>query len=227
MNAAPAPPTAARADRVFYPAMALVLAVLAAAGFRPTFFVRDSAVLGPLSLPALVHGVAGTAWLLLFVVQTALVAARRIAWHRWLGWLGAAATVAFVASGVLVIAALERSHGAEPLAWRAPHLFTNLAPLTAFAVFAAAGVSQRANPARHKRLMLLAAVVLAPPALGRLFERLDLTELNLLAYGGIAFASAFYDFVVYRRVHAISLYGAAALVAIDVATTTWLAAVGS
>lgn len=217
----------ARADRAFYPTMALVLVALAVAGFMPTFFARDTAAFGPLSTPALVHGATGTVWLLLFCAQAALVAARRVVWHRRLGWLGAAATVAFVASGVLVTAALERSHGAEPLAWRAPHLFTNLAPLAAFAVFAAAGVTQRANPTRHKRLMLLAAVVLAPPALGRLLERLDLTELNLLVYASLAFANALCDFAVYRRPHAISLFGAAALVAIDVVTTTWLATVGS
>lgn len=227
MSGARAFPVSARADRAFYPAMALVLAVLVAAGFMPTFFARDSAALGPMSVPVLVHGVTGTAWVLLFLAQTVLVAAQRVAWHRRLGWLGAAVTAAFVVSGVFVIAALERSHGNEPLVWRAPHLFTNGAPLAAFGVLVAAAVWHRANAARHKRLMLLAAVVLAPPALGRLFGRLDLTELNLLAYAGLAFANALYDLAVYRRPHAIALFGAAALVAIDVVTTTWLAAVGS
>jgi uncharacterized membrane protein len=176
---------------------------------------------------ALFHGLAGTAWVLLFAAQTALVATRRVAWHRRLGWLAAAVSVLFVASGVVVVVALEQSHGAEPAAWRAPHVFTNGAPLTAFVLLVAAGVCQRGRAARHKRLMLLAAVVLLPPALGRLLGRLDIAELNLAAYAALAFANALYDFAAYGRPHPIALLGAAALVGIDVATTIWLAAVGS
>ena len=204
--------------------MALVLVVLVAAGFAPSFFVRDVSVAGPLPSPVVVHGIAGTAWLLLFAAQIALIAARQIAWHRRAGWAAAAVTAVFVASGGLVIAALERSHGAEPLAWRAPHVFTNGAPLTLFALLVAAGIWQRSRAARHKRLMLLAAVVLSPPAIGRLFGQLGLTELNLVAYAALAFANAVYDWLAYGRPHAISLVGAGALVGVDAATIAWLAA---
>jgi hypothetical protein len=207
--------------------MAALLAAAVAAGFAPTFFARDVSHLGPLPLPALVHGVSGTAWVLSFAAQTALAAARRVAWHRRFGWVAAGLGVAFVASGVAVMVSLEQGHGAEPLAWRAPHVFTNLAPLVAFATFVAAGVKRRARAAQHKRLMLLAAVVLLPPAIGRLFAALELAQLNLVAYASFAFANAAYDALVYRRPHAVSLLGAVVLVAIDVATTAWLAAVGS
>jgi hypothetical protein len=223
------PPFAAAppAEHVFYCAMALLLAVLVAAGFAPTFFARGLS--GAASLPSsvFVHGVCGTAWVLLFVAQTTLVATRRIAWHRRLGWVAAAAAVAFVASGAVVTAALERSHGAEPWTWRAPHLFTNSAPLCAFALLVLAGVWQRARSAVHKRLMLLAAVVLLPPAIGRLFAVLDVAQLSFAAYAAFAFANAVYDWLAHGRPHAVSLLGAVALVAIDGVTTTWLAAVGS
>jgi hypothetical protein len=217
----------ARLEHAFYSGFGVVLVALVAAGFGPTFFVRDVSVAGPLPWPALVHGIAGTAWVLMFAAQTALVATRRVAWHRRAGWALAAVTAAFIASGALVIAALERSHGAEPLAWRAPHFFTNGAPLTVFALLVAAGVWQRSRAARHKRLMLLAAIVLAPPAIGRLFAELGLGELNLAAYAALAFANAVYDWLAYGRPHAISLLGGASLVAIDAVTTVWLAAVGS
>jgi len=91
----------------------------------------------------------------------------------------------------------------------------------------AAGIWQRATAARHKRLMLLAAVVLAPPAIGRLFADLGLTELNFVAYAALAFASAAFDWLAHGRPHAISLLGGAALVVVDAVTTVWLAAVGS
>jgi len=217
----------ARFEHAFYGGAALALLALVAAGFAPTFFVRDSAILGPLSSAVLVHGIAGTTWLLLFASQIALVATRRVSWHRRLGLVAAAVAAVFVMSGVFVIANLEQSHGSEPLTWRAPHLFTNGAPLAAFALLVAAGVWQRAAAARHKRLMLLAAVVLAPPAIGRLFAELGVTELNFVAYAALAFASAAFDWLAYGRPHAISLLGGAALVAIDAVTTVWLAAVGS
>ena len=75
--------------------------------------------------------------------------------------------------------------------------------------------------------MLLAAIVLSPPAIGRLFGQLGLTELNLVAYATLAFANAGYDWLAHGRPHAISLLGAAALVAIDAVTTAWLASAGT
>jgi hypothetical protein len=223
------PPFAApaRYEHVFYVGVALVLLALVAAGFTPTFFARDVAALGPLASPVLAHGIAGTVWLLLFATQVALAAKGRVAWHRRLGPAAAAVAAVFVASGAVVIANLERSHGAEPLMWRAPHVFTNAAPLTLFALFVAAGVWQRSRAARHKRLMLLAAVALAPPAIGRWFAELGMADLNLGAYAALAFASPVFDWLAHGRAHAISLLGATTLVAVDIATTAWLAAVGS
>jgi hypothetical protein len=214
-------------EHAFYCAMALVLVVLVAAGFAPTFFARDVSAAGPLPLPVLVHGIAGTAWVLLFATQAALVATRRVSLHRRVGLVVAAVTIAFVASGAVVVADLERSHGLEPFSWRAPHIFTNAAPLTLFALLVAGGVWQRGRAVRHKRLMLLAAVVLSPPAIGRLFGQLGLAELGLAAYAALAFANAAYDWLAHGRPHAISLLGAAALVAIDAVTTAWLAAAGT
>jgi len=214
-------------EHAFYFGMALVLLALLAAGFSPTFYARDVSAMGPLSSPVLVHGLAGTAWVALFATQVALVATRRVAWHRRVGWAAAVVTGVFVVSGALVTATLERSHGMEPLTWRAPHVFTNGAPLTVFALLVAAAIWQRSHAARHKRLMLLAAVVLAPPAIGRLFDQLGLAELNLVAYAALALANAGYDWLAHGRPHAISLLGGAALVAIDAVTTAWLAAVGS
>lgn len=214
-----------RADRWFYTAMALVLLALAAAGFAPTFYTRPAAA-PPLAPIVFVHGLLGTAWLALFALQTALVAAARTVWHRRLGVGAAVVACAFVASGVLLVARFERLHGVEPMGVLGAHLFTNVAPLLAFALLVAAGVWQRSVPARHKRLMLLAAVVLAPPAIGRLFGELDLVRFNLVAYASLAFANSVYDWLVRGRPQVVALAGAAALVAIDVVTGRWLAAVG-
>jgi hypothetical protein len=217
---------AAPQDRKFYPAMATVLAALVFAGFAPSFYARPASA-GPLALPLLLHGVAGTSFVLVFTVQSWLIAARREAAHRKLGVAGAALAAAFVLSGIAVTLRLEEGHVGEAARVLAAHVWTNAAPLAAFALLVAVGVAQRSVPARHKRLMLLAAVVLLPPATGRLFAPLDLAWLNLPVYVCAAAANSAYDVLVRGRPHPWSLLPATALVAIDVTTTWWLAAVGS
>jgi hypothetical protein len=215
-------------DRQFYPAIATILAGLVFAGFTPSFYARDWAGgAAPLALPVFLHGLAGTLFVLVFAVQSWLIAVRRVAWHRSLGVAGAVLAAVFVSSGIAVTANLEQGHVGESARVLAAHLWTNVAPLTAFALLIAAGIWQRCMPARHKRLMLLAAVVLLPPATGRLFGPLDLAWLNLPVYVSAAAANSIYDVITRGRPHAISLLGGAALVAIDVTTTWWLAVVGS
>jgi cytochrome bd-type quinol oxidase subunit 2 len=215
-------------DRKFYPAMATVIAALVFAGFTPSFYARDwSGGATPLAGPVLVHGVAGTLFVLVLTVQSWLIAAGRESWHRTLGSWGALLAMAFVLSGIVVTFNLEQGHVGESRRVLAAHVWTNAAPLAAFALLVAAGIWQRHVPARHKRLMLLAAVVLLPPATGRLFGPFDLAWLNLPLYVCAAAANAVYDVIARGRPHPFSVLPAAALVAIDVTTTSWLAAVGS
>jgi len=141
--------------------------------------------------------------------------------------VGLLLAVALVVSGVFLIGAFERTHFGESTGTRAAHLFTNGAPLAAFGVFAGAGIWQRRVAARHKRLLLLATIVLLPAAIGRLFANLGVSSLNFPVYAGFAFANVGYDVWSRRRPHAVSLLGAMALVTIDVTTTWWLALVES
>jgi hypothetical protein len=75
--------------------------------------------------------------------------------------------------------------------------------------------------------MLLAAVVLLPPGIGRLFGQLGIDGLNLPVYAAFAFAPVAHDLLARRRPELVSVVGAVVLVAIDLVTTSWLAAVGS
>jgi hypothetical protein len=215
-------------DGKFYPAMATVIALLVFAGFTPSFYARGSAYdAPPLAVPLLLHGAAGTLFVLAFAVQAWLIALGRESWHRKLGGAGAVLAALFVLSGVGVTVNLEHGHVGESSRVLAAHVWTNAAPLAAFSLLIAAGLWQRRVSERHKRLMLLAAVVLLPPATGRLFGALDLAWLNLPLYACAAAANAVYDVVTRGRPHVLSVIPAAALVAIDVTTTWWLAAVGS
>lgn len=80
----------------FFPAMAVVLLATVLAGFWNTFFFRPDSS-GALALHLQIHGVAVTAWFVLFAVQSLLVASGHATLHRHLGVIGA-----IVAAGVLV-----------------------------------------------------------------------------------------------------------------------------
>ncbi|HVY63867.1 MAG TPA: hypothetical protein VHH11_03515 [Gammaproteobacteria bacterium] len=213
-------------DRWFFSGMATLLVAVIFAGFVPSFFLRDAA-LPPLTTAQLLHGVAGTAWLLVFAVQAWLVTAGRRDWHRRLGVLGAVIGALFVLSGVAVIAAVERGHVFDTLGTFAAHAYANGAPTAAFGALVAAGVWQRRAPARHKRFMLLAGIALLPPGTGRLFGHLGLASWNVPVYLCVLFVNALYDVCVWRRPHPVSLAGAIALAAIELSTDWWLDALGA
>lgn len=214
----------ARADRVFYTSFAIVVAVVIFAGFTPTFFARGSFVpLPPLTPFQLVHGVVFTAWVLLFVAQPMLIAADERVWHRRLGVVGGCIAATMFATGLAVTIAFERSHAPEPWPTLLVHLFTNVAPLCIFAACVAMGIARRHTSADHKRWMMLATVILVPPATGRLLPHFGLEALNTPLYAAFAFANAVYDRATLGRVHRISLYGAAGLIGLDL-LVTWLLA---
>src|SRR5688500_17791948 len=109
--------------------MATVIAAIVFAGFTASFYARGwSGGVTPLAVPVFLAGVAGTRFVLVFVAQSWLMAARRELLHRKLGVVSAALAAAFVLSGIVVAARLERSHVGESLRVLAPHLWTNAAP---------------------------------------------------------------------------------------------------
>jgi hypothetical protein len=215
-------------ERWFYAVMATLLVAVIGAGFTPTFYARGAFYeLPPLSWAALLHGVAGTLWLVLFLLQAWLVVAGRLQWHRALGMAGVVLAPLFVLSGAAVITGVERSHLYDSAATLAAHVYANGAPTAAFGVLALAGLWQRRVPARHKRFMLLAAIALLPPGTGRLFGPLGLSFLNVPVYIGVLFLAPLYDFWQRGRPHAVSLVGAIALTLIELTTDWWLAVIGS
>jgi hypothetical protein len=208
-------------DRLFYSGMAIVMAATVFIGFAPTYFLRPfleprttvtgATVLTPL---AHVHGALFTTWVLLFIVQTALVASHRTKIHQRLGIAGAVLAGLMVAVGtVTAIAAAARGSappGIDPLAFLVIPLFD----LVLFALFVAAALLNRRQRETHKRLMLLAYISIIVAAVARLPGVLPLGP---LAFFGFAFIfiliGAAYDFASRGRVHPVYLWGGALFVA--------------
>jgi uncharacterized membrane protein YozB (DUF420 family) len=202
-------------DHRFFLAMALAAALTAFVGFAPSYYLRSFSGAQPLTTLVHVHGALATAWMLLFLTQTALVSSGRTDLHLRLGVAGALLAPLFVVVGyVTAVEAARRGvappDGPPPLAFLAVPLGT----LLAFTILAAAGLSQRRHRDTHKRLMLLATIAILTPALARF--RYFGPGGPPVAIGGTALFVAVclaYDRLAHGRVHPAFLWGGLFLVA--------------
>jgi hypothetical protein len=95
--------------RYFFIVAAITMLTVMVAGFHP-YYLRGEGMAGRTISPQLttlvfVHGAAMTIWLMLFLVQSLLVPARKLRIHMKLGWAGVA--VALVAAGSGFLLAVE------------------------------------------------------------------------------------------------------------------------
>src|SRR5262245_8951221 len=99
-------------DRVFFSAFALAAAISVFIGFAPTFYLKPFFSTRPLTPLLVVHGVVFSTWIVLFGVQTLLVATHRTPVHRRLGWFGAG--LALTMSIVGALTGIVRAKVGEP-----------------------------------------------------------------------------------------------------------------
>jgi hypothetical protein len=202
-------------DRLFYGGIAITAAVMTLAGFAPTYYLRfldggPRATIsgGPISSLIHVHGALFTAWVLLFITQTALISSRRVAVHRKLGLFGAALAAAMVAAGIATGIELGRRGAAPPGIDALSFMAIPLGDMVMFGGFVIAAIVLRRNKESHKRLMLLAyASILAAPA-----ARLPgVLPLGPLVFYGIAFllvaAGVIYDYATRGTIHKAYRWG--------------------
>ena len=204
-------------DRLFYGGMAIALAATTLTGFAATYYLRffdggPRATFsgGPFRALIHLHGALFSGWVALFIVQTALVASRRVAVHRRLGILGATLGGAMIVVGTLTAIALAKRGGAppgiDPLAFLAIPFFD----MVVFAAFLTAALVWRRDKETHKRLMLLAYASIIAAPIARLPGVLPLGP---LAFYGFAFlvvvAGVVYDYASRGHVHKVYIWGGA------------------
>lgn len=200
-------------DRAFYSGMAILMALTVFIGFARSYYLSAffgaATVSGRPITPLLhVHGLLFSAWVVLFVVQTALVATRRLAVHRRLGMasmaLAAAMIVVGTSTAIDAAASGAAPVGVDPLAFLAIPLFD----MVLFGGFVTGAMLMRRNKEAHKRLMLLAYVSIITAAVARIP--------GVLPYGPLAFfgltlvfvlIGAAYDLQSRRRIHRVYLWG--------------------
>jgi FtsH-binding integral membrane protein len=168
MTAAVLPRPNSDADRL-YVYMAYACALIAFAGFAPTYWVPVAArnFAGPPILH--LHALLFSAWVVFFIVQTTLVATGRVERHRMLGLMGISLATGMLFVGIL--AALHTVRVGIALGLDAQNRAFSIVPITIVMFFAcavAAAVANISRPDVHKRLMLVATISLLPPAFARL-----------------------------------------------------------
>jgi hypothetical protein len=224
-----------RNDRFFYTGMGVLVALLVFLGFARSYYLNHwfETPPGMRTLDGLLHlhGAVFTAWVLLGVVQPALIATRNPGLHRRLGWAGAAVAVLMVIFGNLAaIAAMQGGFVGlgDPHAFYAIPFFG----INSFAVIVALAVLWRNRAETHKRLMLLSSTQLLDAAIARIpIDAIMQGAPFTFLFGAdfVIVAAIAYDLASRGKVHKVWIWGGGLVVASQVLrlfvsqTEPWLA----
>jgi hypothetical protein len=153
-----------RADRFYYFSASLLFVALTAMGFS-AFLLRGKEF-GEDPIPehtkafVIGHGVALMTWILLFPVQSFLIASKRVRIHRTLGWFAVAVAGIVVTLGTSAAVLSVRDHPTESVVGLSypQFLLPMLTEMAAFTVFVALGIAYRKRPEVHAPFMMLATL---------------------------------------------------------------------
>jgi hypothetical protein len=205
-----------RRERWFYISMSIAAMITVFAGFAPTYYLRPYFNTAPLMPLLHVHGIVFTSWLVLFLIQTTLVAAHRTDIHRRLGILGGVIATLMILIGTST-AVIRASQGATPAPSVSPlsFLVVPLGDISVFAILVGAGFYYRRRADVHKRLMLLATVSILAAAIARL--PFAIMQAGPPAFFGITdlfvLACILYDLITLKRVHRATALAALLIIA--------------
>ncbi|MDQ2841203.1 MAG: hypothetical protein M3Y72_09230 [Acidobacteriota bacterium] len=193
-------------DNRFYFVMSLACAVGIFFGFARTYYLKTYFATPTLSPLFHIHGAVFSAWVIFFVVQTALIADTRVKLHRRLGYAGAALASAMIVLGIAAALSAAKAGFFRPIPLaRNPEgaLFFSLVSLMNFVIFVGAGFYFRRNRPMHQRLMLMStACALMPIALSRLPAEAHYVAVMF----AFTLAGPVYDLVTLRRIHRAYLW---------------------
>lgn len=205
--------SAASFDR-FYAGMAWLLVLVAFAGFAP----RSIAIVsGKMAVPPLVvhlHAAVMASWVSLLAVQATLSLAGRMDLHRKFG-LASLAVGPLVLIALLAVTIVRQNDAAGTPAAPIVNniLFVQIRAIVLFPTFFIWALrTRRTDPGTHKRMMLLATLMLLDAALARMtwlpdneFPRDYLAiHLYLLA---LLVPALLYDLIRQRRIHRAWIWG--------------------
>jgi hypothetical protein len=158
-----------RFGNLFFPGMAALILGTVFFGFARTYYLAG-VFRAPLpNLVVHIHGAVFSVWILLLIAQTSLVAAGRVDLHRRLGLLGFTMACLMIVLGLMAATDGLVRHfapGEKGVAVKAFYAVP-VADMLVFATLIYFGFRERFNPAAHKRLMLIATIMILDAAFVR------------------------------------------------------------
>jgi hypothetical protein len=200
-----------RFDRRFYLGWSLVFLALVFFAFLKSYYLKGFFGTPALSTLVHIHGVVMSGWVVLLVVQSALIATHRVQWHRRLGAFGAAWAALVVILGTtatLHAAAREVRAHTELASIQVTILGLELVQMLMFAGFVVAAVWLRRRGDFHKRLMFLTIICMLPSAVARLPIGMQSNQVILLYVDLFLLVCVGIDTIRRRRLHPAFAWGA-------------------
>jgi hypothetical protein len=198
------------ASQWFYLAMSLLMLGLVTYGFSHT--VGPSLLHAQRPRPTVIllaiHGAVFYCWMLLMVMQAALVRSHKIHLHRMLGWFGAADGAMVVIMGLWAT-----FHQPTPL----PLEMVGIVSLAGFGIPVVLAIGWRKRPAFHRRLLLIATAMLTNAAFARFPGTYVPQHLFYVCTDVLIVIAIVYDLLTDRNVHVVYRYAMPLVLAAEIA----------
>ncbi|MGA0806627.1 MAG: hypothetical protein ACO3PV_08955 [Pseudohongiellaceae bacterium] len=166
--------TAARSGSRFRPSfffwMTLLMACFVFGGFGMTYWFPLARGAFPPAPPVVhLHGMVFSAWMVLLVVQSALVSSRNVALHRKLGSFGIAHATAVIFMGALITLLGGLGGRENPGGNYYDGLYLGIMAVLGFGLLFTLAIRNVRRPEVHKRMILFALLPILPPGIHRLY----------------------------------------------------------
>jgi len=195
----------------FFLWMGVVILVFVFIGFSRTWFLQAWSGAPALPLSLHIHGVIATTWMLVYLAQSILIERNLARIHRRLGIFGAVVAILLSTSAIFIGIEIANSHGGTPEALN--RLAVQFVVALTFLLLACLGIWFRRNRESHKRLMLMATIQAATPAIGRFpipdpFLLPGAVSIIVLLLASVIL----FDLKTLRRIHIATIFGVAVVV---------------
>ncbi len=202
-------------ERIFFAIMTILMVGTILLGFRASYFPLGERPAALANTAIILHAAVFSLFLLLFAVQTTLIAAHRVRWHMKLGlWLYGLAAL-MVPLGVLAaIDELRRDVAINryPFPGIDARAFSmiSIMGMVVFAVLMTWSYLERRNPAAHKRLALYAVLSMMNAGTDRWpWQAWGISDSwSLWVFAAMLLLPALYDLISLHRIHWATAFSA-------------------
>lgn len=191
-------------DRYFYLAMSVLAAAVVVWGFGQT--VGEHLLHPAVPRPRILwlHGAVFSCWILFFIFQSALVRARNVKLHRFMGWFGAVLGAGMVPLGLVTAIVMVRFEiSTLHQSGRYAFFIVPCYDMLAFGACFALAVIWRRKPELHRRLIFLATCSLLMAAFARFSPFIRSYGLGYVGVDAMIALGLVRDQLVNHRIHKV------------------------